>query len=189
MQYSTNTTTVEAYCLGDTEPDWMKDIRIQRIFKTAFGSGMVLDCIQVATMRGDAKVYTGDYIVYDIDADTFSAYTKEAFETLYLKDDATLVSVLGETLVLTTGSSKTDPITYDIDVANTVTTVGLADLVVGTDATKLLFKATGFTTPVTGSSTIALVAETKAYAYIQVTSKHGTLVDYYKIGITRAAEA
>lgn len=187
-QYVTKTVTTDAYKIGDANiPAWFTDaIAEDKLIQVAAPGG----CLKGWLLRdkdGDVYANIGDYIIKTSEGLHVNAAT--SFETMYLFDDARLLTVLTKTDAATTGTgaTATDPVVWGIDVINTVATLGLTDITAGTDATFKLYSDATFATEVTGVSTIALTAGAATNAYIKVTSAAATEVIYYKVAITRAA--
>jgi hypothetical protein len=191
-QYSAYHETIEAYVIGSASPpDWFNDAVANKtviLKQKAVGDGMTFEKAQVADKYGGYHdAVTGDAVIQLTDG-SFSVMYSDTFEDLYLLDAAELITVceVADT-ALTGGDGLTEAgaIVFGVDVANTVATLGLADLAVSKDATAYLY-SDAFTTPVTGMSTITLTAGAKTTAYVKIVSAHGTLTRYYKVEVTRA---
>ena len=188
-QYVSKTFTTEAYKIGnDNVPEWFSEaIANDEIMPVFAPNSFCISGWAVKRVEGNQFANIGDYIIKTSEGLHVNAAT--SFETMYLFDDARLLTVLTKNDDTTTGDGATaaDPIVWAIAVANTVTGLALTDITAGTDATFKLYSDATFATEVTGVSTIALTAGAATNAYIKVTSAAATEVIYYKVAITRAA--
>jgi len=107
-------------------------------------------------------------------------------------NNAGLTNVLGQTDSAPGGGDGTTSgtaVSWTVNVSDTTSTLGLADLVLADNQAKIeLFSNSDYTTgAVTGNSTIPLTAGGGTTAYIKVTAADNTTVKYYAITINRTA--
>ncbi|WP_339167515.1 S-layer homology domain-containing protein [Paenibacillus sp. FSL R5-0341] len=103
-----------------------------------------------------------------------------------------LTNVLGQTDSAPGGGDGTTSgtaVSWTINVPNTTSTLGLADLVLADNQAKMeLFSNSDYSTGgVTGNSTIPLTAGGATTAYIKVTAADNTTVKYYAVTVNRTA--
>ncbi|WP_342571259.1 S-layer homology domain-containing protein [Paenibacillus sp. FSL R5-0749] len=109
-------------------------------------------------------------------------------------NNAGLTNVLGQTDSAPRGGDGTTSgtaVSWTVNVSDTTSTLGLADLVLADNQAKIeLFSNSDYTTgAVTGNSTIPLTAGGGTTAYIKVTAADNTTVKYYAVTINRTATA
>jgi hypothetical protein len=193
-QYSANNYLCEAYKIGAAVvPDWFEEAVFKDLLVPYNTPGsMTIAGFILRHPDGDIKIPIGDYIINTNTDPTvlgdLTTLDAETFETNYLLDEAELVSVGTVVDSTVTGlGTVASPILWAIAVANDKTAIAAADILVSTDATKSICTDATFETADADQS-IDLVAGTPADIFIKVTSKHGTLIKYYKVTVTRAAE-
>ncbi|EHQ88486.1 InlB B-repeat-containing protein [Desulfosporosinus youngiae] len=105
--------------------------------------------------------------------------------------DAGLTSVAAQTSSPAGGNGNEagTPITWSVNVANAIASIGLSDIVVAANATKNLYSNNSFTTEITGTNTIALAAAANTTVYVKVTAEDNTTVNYYAVTINRAGSS
>ncbi|OMF12901.1 hypothetical protein BK131_16815 [Paenibacillus amylolyticus] len=107
-------------------------------------------------------------------------------------NNAGLTNVLGQTDSAPGGGDGTTSgtaVSWTVNVSDTTSTLGLADLVLADNQAKIeLFSNSDYTTgAVTGNSTIPLTAGGGTTAYIKVTAADNTTVKYYAVTVNRTA--
>ncbi len=103
-----------------------------------------------------------------------------------LSSSAGLKSITSQTDISTsgTGVDASNPITWELSVDSSKSTLSLSDITAVAGATVKLYSDSEFTSEITGSNTLSLKAGITT-AYIKVTAQNGTTVKYYAIAISR----
>jgi uncharacterized repeat protein (TIGR02543 family) len=104
-----------------------------------------------------------------------------------LYDDATLVAVLGVTDPEPGAQTGTpgDPITWSVNVPDTVTALAPADIVAVDFAVAQLFSDSNYSTEITVGNTMALTESTPTIAYVLVTAEDQVTKLHYSVSISR----
>lgn len=87
-----------------------------------------------------------------------------------------------------TGADAANAILWDINVDNTVSAVAPSNITVATGASKNLYSDSTFTSEITGSDVLNLIAGSTTTVYVKVTSEDGSAIKYYAVAITRVAD-
>ncbi|WP_175498902.1 S-layer homology domain-containing protein [Paenibacillus sp. NFR01] len=146
-------------------------------FTVAPNTGLAVKTYSAAVTVSGTNVTSKSFTVsFEVTADT----------------DAGLASVAGLTDPDPAGGDGTTagtPVTWTVNVANTVSSLGLADIAASdADARVELYTYSDFATgKITGSSSISLTAGGATTAYIKVTAGDGTTAKYYAVTMNRAA--
>lgn len=147
-------------------------------FTVAPNTGLAVKTYSAAVMVSGTNVTSKSFTVsFEVTADT----------------DAGLASVAGLTDPAPAGGDGATagmPVTWKVNAANTVSSLGLADIAPSdADATVDLYTNGDFATgKITGSSSISLTAGGATTVYIKVTAGDGTTAKYYAVTMNRAAE-
>ncbi|WP_164716306.1 S-layer homology domain-containing protein [Paenibacillus whitsoniae] len=112
------------------------------------------------------------------------------YQMTILSPDAGLTSVAGQTDIAPGGGSggnAGNAVAWSVNVPNSKSAIGLADVVPATAAKAKLYRDSGFSSEVTGSGTISLNEGGATAAYVKVTAEDAITVKYYAITINRAS--
>ena len=141
-------------------------------------------CSEGSTTVGAA----GDYSVrFAADGTNLASAPVTVTVPANTSSNSSLSSILSQTIVAGSGAgTASDPKTAAISVANSVSSITAADIAGATDSTVIFYGIDStFTTAAIGS--VALTAGSSTTVYIKVTAQDGETVNYYAVGITRAA--
>lgn len=171
--------------LGDLVPATAATVKLysNSAFSTEVTGG---GTIQLAE-PGDTTFYVK---VTAEDAITVKYYAVSVTRSPALSNNAGLTSVAAKTDSAPGGGSGAgtgDAIAWAINVPDSQSTVGLADVVPAADATFKLYADNGFANEVTGADSIPLTSNGTTYVYVAVTAQDTTTVKYYALAIYRAA--
>ncbi|MBN2899216.1 MAG: hypothetical protein JXO44_10630, partial [Clostridia bacterium] len=177
----------------DLDPnEWIAKVTKNFTVCTDHGVSWTSEDSDLISITGsNATVLKGDFFTYP-DGITLTASLNEAFKNVYyvnpISADTDITSILSQSI--TAGSEEgtsTDPLTASISVANSVSSVAEADIVVGLPYdTRVDFYGTDSTFTTTEEGSAGLTEGDTTTVYIKVTAQDGVTVAYYAVAITRA---
>ncbi|MGG1517006.1 S-layer homology domain-containing protein [Paenibacillus oryzisoli] len=127
----------------------------------------------------------GNGTIYSADMNNNGIY-----QMTILSQDAGLTSVAGQTDMAPAGGSggnAGNAVTWSVSVPNSISTIGVADVVPATAAKAKLYRDNVFSSEVTGSGTISLNEGGATAFYVKVTAEDAITVKYYEVTINRAS--
>ncbi|MFM9328024.1 S-layer homology domain-containing protein [Paenibacillus mesotrionivorans] len=126
------------------------------------------------------------------DSVTAQSFTVSFTVSSALNNDAVLTGIAGQTAATPgggNGSTANQAVTWTVNVPYSTAALRLTDVTTVTGATYQMYTDSGFTSEITGSSTVALTAGGATTVYVKVTAQDGVTVKYFAVIVNRAADS